>query len=97
MCYSKSCGRKVIYINCSHLHYQLRVDGSYYDNFEMYNGLAWVMVFMIASINVLCLFTLTKHKSFRKPCDILLKCMVFCDLLMGILSIPFWLISLLLA
>ena len=97
MHYLKSCARKIVYINCSHLHYQLRVDGSYYHNFEVYNGLAWVIAFMIASINILCLVIITKQNSFRKPSDILLNCMVFCDLLNGIFSVPSWLISLLLA
>ena len=86
----------MIYINCSHLQYPLRVDGVYYYNFEAYIYLAWVVAFMIVFINMLCLITMIKASALWKPSDVLLKCMVFCDLLMGIFSVPFWLVSLLL-
>ena len=87
----------MIYINCSRLQYPLGVDGVYFYNFEVYIYLAWVLAFMIVFINMLCLVTMIKARALGKPSDILLKCMVFCDLLMGIFSVPFWIISLLLA
>ena len=89
-------GRKVIYINCTNLHNQLRVDGIYYYNFEVYIYLVWTMALMIVFINGLCLIAMVKRKVLSKPSDILLKCMVICDLLMGMFPIPSWSISLIL-
>ena len=97
MIHSKNEEKQVIYINCSNLRNQLRVDGIYYYNFEVYIYLVWIIDFLIVSVNVLCLITMTNTRKVWKPSDILLKCMVLSDLLMGIFSIPFWLISLLLA
>lgn len=97
MLHVKNDGVRMIYINCSRLQYPLGVDGVYFYNFEVYIYLAWVLAFMIVFINMLCLVTMIKARALGKPSDILLKCMVFCDLLMGIFSVPFWIISLLLA
>ena len=55
------------------------------------------MAFMIVFINGLCLIVMTKTKALSNPSDILLKCMVISDLLMGALPVPFWLVSWLLA
>ena len=88
--------RKIIYFNCTNLHNQLRVDGIYYYNFAVYIYLVWIMALMIVFINGLCLIAMVKKKVLSKPSDILLKCMVICDFLMGIFPIPLWPISLLL-
>ena len=90
-------GKETIYINCTDLHNQLRVDGIYYYNFEVYICLLWIMAFVIVFINGVCIITMVKTSVMRKPSDILLKCMVTCDLLMGIFTVPLWLTSLLLA
>ena len=97
MLYSKKEEKQIIYINCSSLQNQLRVDGIYYYNFEVYIYLVWIIDFLVVSVNVLCLITMTNTIKVWRPSDILLKCMVLSDLLMGVFSIPFWLISLLLA
>ena len=89
--------RKIIYFSCTDLHNQLRVDGIYYYNFQVYFHLLWIMDFMIVFINGLCLIVMAKTKVLSNPSDILLKCMVTCDLLTGTLPLPSWLISLLLA
>ena len=89
--------RKIIYFNCTDLHNQLRVDGVYYYNFQVYSHLLWIMAFMIVFINGLCLITMTKTKVLSNPSNIVLKCMVTCDLLIGTLPVPLWLISLQLA
>ena len=89
--------REIIFINCTNLPNQLRVDGTYYYNFQAYIYLLWILAFVIAFINGLCLIALGKTTVLSKKSDLLLKCMVICDLLMGTLSVPFWLISWLLA
>ena len=94
---SNNDGKEFIYINCTNLHNQLRVDGIYYYNFEVYIYLLWIMAFVIVFINGVCIITMVKTNIMRKPSDILLKCMVTCDLLMGTFTVPLWLISLLLA
>lgn len=94
---SNNDGKEFIYINCTNLHNQLRVDGIYYYNFEVYIYLLWIMAFVTVFINGVCIITMVKTNIMRKPSDILLKCMVTCDLLMGTFTVPLWLISLLLA
>ena len=94
---SNNDGKEFIYINCTNLHNQLRVDGIYYYNFEVYIYLLWIMVFVTVFINGVCIITMVKTNIMRKPSDIPLKCMVTCDLLMGTFTVPLWLISLLLA
>ena len=89
--------REIIFINCTNLPNQLRVNGTYYYNFQAYIYLLWILAFVIAFINGLCLIALGKTTVLSKKSDLLLKCMVICDLLMGTLSVPFWLISWLLA
>ena len=89
--------KEIIYINCTDLHNQLRVDGIYYYNFEVYIYLLWIIAFVIVFINGTCIITMVKTSVMRKPSDILLKCMVTCDLLMGTFTLPLWLITLLLA
>ena len=88
--------RKIIYINCANIQIQLRVDGIYHYNFEVYIYLTWIMAFMVVFINGLCLTALVKGKVLSKPSDILLKCMIIFDLLMGAFPMPLWPISLLL-
>ena len=89
--------QEIIFINSTNLANQLRIDGIYYYNFQVYIYLLWILAFMIVLINGLCLIALEKSTVFSKQSDTLLKCMVICDLLMGTLSVPLWLISWLLA
>ena len=89
--------RKIIYFNCTDLQNQLRVDGIYYYNFQVYLHLLWIMILMIVFINGLCLIAMTKTNVLSNPSNIVLKCMVLCDLLTGTLALPSWVISLLLA
>ena len=88
--------RKIIYINCTNLQNQLRVDGIYYYNFKVYIYLMWIMAFMVVFINGLCIIALVRRKVLSKPSDILLKCMVISDLLIGVFPMPLWTLSLLL-
>ena len=90
---SKLDEKEIIYLNCTDLYNQLRVDGIYYYNFQAYIYLVWIMAFMIVFINGFCLIVMTKTKALSNPSDILLKCMVISDLLMGALPVPFWLVS----
>ena len=94
---SKNDEKEIICLNCTDLYNQLRVDGIYYYNFQAYIYLIWSMALMIVFVNGLCLIVMTKTKVLRKPSDVLLKCMVISDSLMGTLPVPFWLISWLLA
>ena len=71
--------RKIIYFNCTDLQNQLRVDGIYYYNFQVYLHLLWIMILMIVFINGLCLIAMTKTNVLSNPSNIVLKCMVLCD------------------
>ena len=80
--------RKIIYFNCTDLQNQLRVDGIYYYNFQVYLHLLCIMVLMIVFINGLCLIAMTKTSVLSNSSNIVLKCMVTCDLLTSTLRLP---------